>query len=257
MSERNQGFFAAHLDPGAIFGEILFGLIMVLTFTLGAGVVVEEGPGAFRALLAAALGCNLAWGLIDGAMYLMGSLLDRGRRNRMLLALKSVQDEEAALRAIGGVEGALARHADGVVDRARVDGRPVRRPRRSGRRRIRHMAGISGGDRPRPGGRAHSRVRAAVAGRLGPSADIRADWRQDVPGGVMHQSGRRRLAAAAVASGRVRRLVVVGYSGRLADLDRRSACRRARETQVLQGRSNRGVIRASGNRSGGGRPWRG
>ncbi len=101
MSERNQGFFAAHLDPGAIFGEILFGLIMVLTFTLGAGVVVEEGPGAFRALLAAALGCNLAWGLIDGAMYLMGSLLDRGRRNRMLLALKSVQDEEAALRAIG------------------------------------------------------------------------------------------------------------------------------------------------------------
>ena len=75
---------------------------MVLTFTLGAGVVVDEGPGAYRALLTAALGCNLAWGLIDGAMYLMASLLDRGRRNRMLLALKSVQDEEAALRAIGG-----------------------------------------------------------------------------------------------------------------------------------------------------------
>lgn len=95
MSELPSGFFAAHLDPGAIFGEILFGLIMVLAFaTLGAkGIVVDEGPGAYRALLAAALGCNLAWGLIDGAMYLMGSLLDRGRRNRMLLALQSVPDE--------------------------------------------------------------------------------------------------------------------------------------------------------------------
>ena len=95
-------FVVAHLDPGAIFGEILFGLIMVLTFTLGAGLVVEEGPGAIRRLLAAALGCNLAWGIIDGAMYIMGALLDRGRRNRMLLALKNVPDETAALTAIGG-----------------------------------------------------------------------------------------------------------------------------------------------------------
>lgn len=102
MNDRPKGFFAAHLDPGAIFGEILFGLIMVLTFTLGAGLVVADGPGAVRALLAAALGCNLAWGIIDGAMYLMGSLLDRGRRNRMLLALKNVKDEDEALRAIGG-----------------------------------------------------------------------------------------------------------------------------------------------------------
>lgn len=101
MSERKKGFFAAHLDPGAIFGEILFGLIMVLTFTLGAGLVVEEGPRAIWQLLGAALGCNLAWGLIDGAMYLMDALLDRGRRNRMLLALQRVQDEAEALRAIG------------------------------------------------------------------------------------------------------------------------------------------------------------
>lgn len=119
MNEPKKGFFAAHLDPGAIFGEILFGLIMVLTFTLGAGLVVEEGPGAIRQLLAAALGCNLAWGIIDGAMYLMGVLLDRGRRNRMLLALQRVPDEDAALAAIGaefdGPLGALTtpeeRHA--------------------------------------------------------------------------------------------------------------------------------------------------
>ena len=102
MAEKRQGFFATHLDPGGIFGEILFGLIMVLTFTLGAGIAVEEGPGAVRAMLIAALGCNVAWGIIDGAMYVMGVLLDRGRRNRMLLALKNIADEDSALAAIGG-----------------------------------------------------------------------------------------------------------------------------------------------------------
>ena len=99
--EKKKGFFAAHLDPGGIFGEILFGLIMVLTFTLGAGLTAEDGPEGVRMLLIAALGCNIAWGIIDGAMYVMGCLLDRGRRNRMLLALKNVADEEAALEAIG------------------------------------------------------------------------------------------------------------------------------------------------------------
>ena len=101
MTDKHKGFFATHLDPGGIFGEILFGLIMVLTFTLGAGLTAEDGPEGVRMLLIAALGCNIAWGVIDGAMYIMGCLLDRGRRNRMLLALKNVKDEEAALAAIG------------------------------------------------------------------------------------------------------------------------------------------------------------
>lgn len=101
MIGKKKGFFATHLDPGGIFGEILFGLIMVLTFTLGAGLTAEDGPEGVRMLLIAALGCNIAWGIIDGAMYIMGCLLDRGRRNRMLLALKNVKDEDAALEAIG------------------------------------------------------------------------------------------------------------------------------------------------------------
>jgi hypothetical protein len=101
MTDKKKGFFATHLDPGGIFGEILFGLIMVLTFTLGAGLTIkEEGPEAVRGLLIAALGCNIAWGIIDGAMYIMGCLLDRGRRNRMLLALKDVTDESVALQSI-------------------------------------------------------------------------------------------------------------------------------------------------------------
>lgn len=109
--EKKKGFFATHLDPGGIFGEILFGLIMVLTFTLGAGLTIkEEGPEAVQGLLIAALGCNIAWGVIDGVMYVMGCLLDRGRRNRMLLALKNVTDESVALQAIEDeMEGPLTK----------------------------------------------------------------------------------------------------------------------------------------------------
>lgn len=108
MTGKKKGFFATHLDPGGIFGEILFGLIMVLTFTLGAGLTAEDGPEGVRTLLIAALGCNVAWGIIDGAMYVMGCLLDRGRRNRMLVALKDVADETVALQVIESeLEGPL------------------------------------------------------------------------------------------------------------------------------------------------------
>ena len=48
-------------------GEALFGLIMTLTFTLGADLIIQEqGREGARQMLIGILGCNLAWGLIDG-----------------------------------------------------------------------------------------------------------------------------------------------------------------------------------------------
>jgi hypothetical protein len=52
---------------------------MVLTFTLTAGLSVDEGPEGVRELLVAAIGCNIAWGIIDGILYLIGSAYERGR----------------------------------------------------------------------------------------------------------------------------------------------------------------------------------
>ena len=120
MPGERKGFFARHLDPGEIFGEILFGLIMVLTFTLGAGIAVTKGPGAIRTLLVTALGCNLAWGLIDGAMYVMGALLDRGRRIRMLLDLKQAPDEAAALEAVARELDPVLEQMTTVEERAKL-----------------------------------------------------------------------------------------------------------------------------------------
>jgi hypothetical protein len=55
------------LDPIDRISEILFGLIMVLTFTGSLGVA-EAGRDDVRTMLIGALGCNLAWGIIDGAI---------------------------------------------------------------------------------------------------------------------------------------------------------------------------------------------
>ena len=68
------------VDAETSLGEILFGLIMTLTFTLGAGIVIEdEGREGARQLLIAVLGCNIAWGVIDGALYFVAQIFGRGR----------------------------------------------------------------------------------------------------------------------------------------------------------------------------------
>ena len=78
-----------YLDPSTSLAEILFGLIMTLTFTLGAGLMIEdEGKAGARELLIAVIGCNVAWGIIDAALYLVGQLFDRGRLQRIGLAIK-------------------------------------------------------------------------------------------------------------------------------------------------------------------------
>jgi hypothetical protein len=87
------------LDPIDRVSEILFGLIMVLTFT-GSLSVAESGREDVRIMLVGALGCNLAWGVIDAVFYLMGCLADRGRGIIALKALRETADPQRAHRLI-------------------------------------------------------------------------------------------------------------------------------------------------------------
>jgi hypothetical protein len=87
----------ASVDPGERLGEILFGLIMVLSFTLGAGIELGGDREATRELLIAALGCNLAWGVIDAALYLMSRLSERGRVHRLVESIQTMTSGEQAL----------------------------------------------------------------------------------------------------------------------------------------------------------------
>jgi len=68
---------AGVLNPVDRIAEVLFGLIMVLTFT-GAISASTDAREDVRELLWAALGCNVAWGLVDAIMYLMNVAIERG-----------------------------------------------------------------------------------------------------------------------------------------------------------------------------------
>jgi hypothetical protein len=92
-----RSFTARYLDPGSHMGEILFGLIMTLTFTLAAGIVIqEEGRAGAREMLIGILGCNLAWGIIDGVLYVLGQVFERGRFRRIGVNLRQVTTAEDA-----------------------------------------------------------------------------------------------------------------------------------------------------------------
>ena len=75
------------LDPSERIAEVLFGLIMVLTFT-GSLSIAEAGRDDVRAMLIGALGCNIAWGVIDGVLYLMSALAEKGRALSTYVALR-------------------------------------------------------------------------------------------------------------------------------------------------------------------------
>ena len=89
------------LDPMDRISEVLFGLIMVLTFT-GSFSAAQAGRADVRELLVGAVGCNLAWGIIDAIMYLMACLSERGQGIRTLRAVRRAGVAAEAHRAIAG-----------------------------------------------------------------------------------------------------------------------------------------------------------
>ena len=91
------------LDTASRVNEILFGLIMVLTFT-GTLSVATQGKAEIAAVLWGALGCNVAWGLIDGIFFLLGTLMSRGEN---LIIARSVHGESTDQEADELVKGSL------------------------------------------------------------------------------------------------------------------------------------------------------
>lgn len=83
------------LDPVERLSEILFGLIMALTFT-GSIHAATDGREEIRTVLVGAIGCNIAWGIVDAVMYLVTVLVTR---SRALRAIRNVREgaEAAAL----------------------------------------------------------------------------------------------------------------------------------------------------------------
>ena len=83
------------LDPVSRISEILFGLIMVLSFTCSMEVM-DIGREDVREILIGAIGCNLAWGLIDAFFYLMNLVATRGREHQLIEDLSKQPHPEKA-----------------------------------------------------------------------------------------------------------------------------------------------------------------
>jgi hypothetical protein len=81
------------LDPLERSSEIIFGLIMALTFTSTISLLASKAD--VRMMLAGALGCNLAWGIVDAAMYLLSRAVTRERLRSLALAVASASPENA------------------------------------------------------------------------------------------------------------------------------------------------------------------
>jgi hypothetical protein len=99
MSEASDTSFDNVLDPMERISETLFGLIMALTFICSLGVATGANIN-IQTMLIGALGCNLAWGIVDGGLYLLGRINSRGDKILTLQAVRRAPDSETARRVI-------------------------------------------------------------------------------------------------------------------------------------------------------------
>jgi VIT1/CCC1 family predicted Fe2+/Mn2+ transporter len=121
--ERNTGSTEEHslatppLSPVDRTQGVLFGLIMALTFT-GSLSVATADQEEVRSMLIGALGCNVAWGLVDAVMYLLASAADKGRELVLLKELRATSDPQTARELIAD---ALPPVLSSVVEPAELD----------------------------------------------------------------------------------------------------------------------------------------
>lgn len=105
------------LSPDERASEILFGLIMVMTFT-GSLSAATAGREDVREMLIAAVGCNVAWGVVDAAMYLMATMTARGAA---LDTLRRVREADTPAAARPLIAEALPRAVAEVMREEELD----------------------------------------------------------------------------------------------------------------------------------------
>ncbi len=93
-------FIRRYLDPSETLLEVLFGLIMALTITVGARLLSERADIVGVELALALLGCNVAWGVIDGAFYLLGTRFNRNRRAQFVKRVQAAANQAEAMEAV-------------------------------------------------------------------------------------------------------------------------------------------------------------
>ncbi len=123
------------LEPSERTAEVLFGLIMVLTFT-GSLSIADAGRADVRVMLIGALGCNLAWGVIDGVLYLMGALAGHSLDLNVYRAALDDRNPADGHRAIREAVPPIVASVLGPLDLEQIRQRLSRLPELSARPRL-------------------------------------------------------------------------------------------------------------------------
>ncbi|MFN8533302.1 MAG: hypothetical protein U0556_07125 [Dehalococcoidia bacterium] len=97
------------IDPIDRLLSTIYSLLIFLTFTLTfrivaihSGAADEPSAQQVEDLLLAAAGATIAWGLIDGLMYVLTSAFERREKHRLLADLAEAGTDEERLDAIAG-----------------------------------------------------------------------------------------------------------------------------------------------------------
>ena len=88
------------LDPIERATEVLFGLLMAMTF-VGSLSAASSGREEVRTMMYTAIGCNLAWGLADAVMYLVRTVTQRTRNRTLAARLLAEKDPAAGVKLLG------------------------------------------------------------------------------------------------------------------------------------------------------------
>ena len=100
-------FLERLLDPIDLLAEVIFSVLIILLFTLGLGVIIRgANPGEsvtveqMNEFIIAAFGAILAWGIIDGIVFVLLSVLGRGERHRILEQIQTAANDQEAVDVI-------------------------------------------------------------------------------------------------------------------------------------------------------------
>jgi hypothetical protein len=93
--------FERVLEPLERISEVLFGLIIMLTFTCSLRFTRLD-QGSVHTMLWGAISCSVAWGLIDAVFYILGCLSERGHNLILLRQVRTTADPQEAKEIIAG-----------------------------------------------------------------------------------------------------------------------------------------------------------
>lgn len=103
--EPKEGFMAHLLDPIDRLAETIYSILVLLTFTLAFRIFTLSPDQIVtneyvNELLVAAIIAIIAWGTIDGIVYVLTAVFERGEKHRILWKIEKADTHEAAIKAV-------------------------------------------------------------------------------------------------------------------------------------------------------------